>query len=70
MHSDTMKPSAFNFITVKQAAELLGYHPEHIRELARDGKLPAVKAGARAWLFDPDELLAWRAEHPKRGVRA
>ena len=50
-------------ITVQEAAELLGYHPEHVRRLARQGRLPAVKVGARVWCFSPAELRKWQELH-------
>lgn len=32
-------------MTVKEAAEYTGYHPEHIRRLCRKGKLDFTRAG-------------------------
>ena len=40
------------FLTVKQVADVLGFHPETIREYARTGVLPAIRTGYR-WRFDP-----------------
>lgn len=54
-----MTPKA-NLISAEGAAALLGYHPEHVRRLARQGRIPALKVGA--WVFDPDELRAWQRE--------
>ena len=31
------------WLTVNEAAELSGYHPEHIRRLIREGKIEAKK---------------------------
>lgn len=31
--------------TVKDASEILDYHPDHIRRLARQGKLDYIKRG-------------------------
>jgi excisionase family DNA binding protein len=33
------------WLTVTQAAEISGYHPERIRELIREGKINAHKFG-------------------------
>ena len=35
-----------DWITTGEAAELSGYHPERIRELAREGKIVARKWGS------------------------
>jgi predicted DNA-binding transcriptional regulator AlpA len=50
-------------LTKKQAAELLGYHPEHVMRLSRSGDFPrAIKLGRAqncAVRFDAAELEAW-----------
>ncbi len=43
------------FITAKEAADLLSYTVAHIRGLANRGKIPAYKRG-RAWLFKKSEV--------------
>lgn len=52
-------------LTKKEAAELLGYHPEHVMRLSRTGEFPrAIKLGRSqncAVRFDADELEAWLA---------
>jgi excisionase family DNA binding protein len=40
-----------NFLSVNEAAELSGYHPEHIRRLIREGKIKAQKF-ASVWQVD------------------
>lgn len=40
---------------VYQAADFLGYHVQTTRDLARLGKIPALKR-RRAWLFSSKEL--------------
>lgn len=42
--------------TVQDIADLLGYHPQYVRILARKGSLPAMKRG-RKWIFCKEELL-------------
>ncbi len=38
-----------DYLTVEEAAEMLDYHPESVRQLIRDGKLRADKKGTM-WL--------------------
>lgn len=52
------------FLTVNQVAEMLGFHPETIREYARTGVIPAVRAGYR-WRFDPGVLADWLRERER-----
>jgi len=47
-----------NVITVKEAAERSGYHPEYIRRLIRDGKIAAEKLGT-VYLVDAESLQAY-----------
>jgi excisionase family DNA binding protein len=47
-----------DWITTKQAAELSGYHPEHLRELIRDEKIKAQKFGI-VWQIERRSLLAY-----------
>jgi molybdopterin-binding protein len=44
-------------LSVDQAATLLHVHPKRVRNLARSGKLPAVRVGRR-WLFHRDRIEA------------
>ena len=46
------------FLTVKQVADVLGFHPETIREYARTGVIPAIRTGYR-WRFDPGVFADW-----------
>ncbi|OVE75831.1 hypothetical protein BVX97_03200 [bacterium E08(2017)] len=49
-------------LTVKDAATLLGGHPETIRRLARKGSIPAFKLG-RDWRFNRQALTEWAESH-------
>ncbi len=49
---------ATEWITTQEAAELSGYHPDHLRELIRAGKVGAVKKG-NAWWVARKSLLAY-----------
>ena len=45
-----------DLITAQEAAALLHMHVKRVQQLARDGKLPAVRYG-RKWLFRRSELV-------------
>jgi hypothetical protein len=47
-----------NWVSVSEASELSGYHPEHIRRLIRQGKINAKKFSI-VWMVDRDSLLAY-----------
>ena len=47
-----------DWVTTLEAADLTGYHPEHLRELIREGKIVAEKKGAMWWV-DRKSLLAY-----------
>ena len=62
-----------DWITTTEAAELSGYHPDHLRELIRDGQIAAVKKG-NAWWVDRKALVAYlkaaqKAEDKRRGPK-
>ena len=43
-------------LTSDGAAELLGYHVQYVRILARGGRLPAIKR-YRQWYFNEKEIM-------------
>jgi excisionase family DNA binding protein len=47
-----------NLLSVNEAAELSGYHPEHIRRLIRGGKIKAQKF-ASVWQVDRYSLMLY-----------
>ncbi len=53
-----------DLITAKEAAALLRMHVKRVQQLARDGKLPAVRYG-RKWLFRRKELVEDRGREPR-----
>jgi excisionase family DNA binding protein len=60
-----------NRLNLQQAAEFLGAHPETIRKLAKNGKIPARKVG-KGWAFIEEDLAAWvsgRYPHSGRELR-
>jgi len=59
-------------LSADQAAALLHIHPRRVRNLARAGKLPAVRVGRR-WLFQRQRLeamLGATVERPAIGLDA
>lgn len=49
--------------TAAEVSQILGGQPcsDHIRMLARNGKLPCIKTAANQYLFDPEEVEYWLA---------
>lgn len=54
------------WLTTKQAAELIGYNAEYIRKLAQSGKIQAQKLG-RDWVIQRADLLAYARSVEKKG---
>ena len=52
--------SAYEFVDTERAANILGCTPGNVRDLARRGRLPAVRSGGR-WLYPAAAVVA-RAE--------
>ena len=48
-------------LSVFEAAKLLGYHPQTIRDKAALGQIPGIKRG-RKWIFSEAELLDFLKE--------
>ncbi len=59
---------ADDWITVKEASNLAGYHAEHIRELIRDGRITGRKV-VIVWLVSRKSLLNYLQEQAKRGEK-
>ncbi len=57
-----------DWITTKQATELSGYHPEHIRELVRERKIKAQKFG-EVWQVSRSSLLTYVRQSEKLGEK-
>jgi hypothetical protein len=47
-----------DWISSAEAAELSGYHPEHIRRLARQDQFTVTKKGMMFWI-DRDSFVAF-----------
>lgn len=48
------------WVTTEEAAALVGYCPEYLRRLARDGKVKAQKKSG-IWFIDRAALLEYKA---------
>ena len=61
------------WLSVAEAADLSGYHPQHVRALVRDECVAARRFGRRAWQIERASLLRYvearRAAGRKRGPR-
>jgi len=47
-----------NWISVSEAAQISGYHPEHIRRIIREGKIKAQKFSI-VWQVDKSSLTEY-----------
>lgn len=55
---------ASDLLTTEETAELLRRHPEHVRRLARTGRLQGVRTAPRApWLFRRIHVEAYLSAH-------
>ena len=50
-----------NLLTAEQVAQLFSLKVRQVKELARQGRIPAVKLG-RLWRFPEDSLKEWIEE--------
>jgi excisionase family DNA binding protein len=57
-----------DWITTREASQLSGYHPEHVRELLREGKVRGRKFGD-VWQVDRANLLAYVRSVEKLGAK-
>jgi excisionase family DNA binding protein len=57
-----------DWLTVKEAAKLSGYHPEHLRELIREGIILARKFGP-VWAVSRESLLAYVRKMQESGEK-
>lgn len=58
------------YVGVKQVSERLRIHPESVRRLIRQGKLPAIKFGNK-WLVEVSTLEQYASRYdPRPGNKA
>jgi len=55
-----------DWLTTQQAAELSGYHPDHLRRLIRAGEIRGRKWG-QAWQVSRESLLVYLDAAAKAG---
>jgi excisionase family DNA binding protein len=53
-----------DWISITEASQLTGYHPEHLRELVREGKIQVSRKGPMFWV-DRRSLLAYLRKREK-----
>lgn len=58
-----------DWLTVIEAADLAGYHPNHIRRLIRSGEIKARKWGQLAWMVGRESLVSYLKLSESRGGR-
>ena len=61
----TGSPTLEKLLDVKAVVEILGDTEVHIYQLARAGKLPAIRVG-KYWKFVPSALQSWIEEQSKK----
>lgn len=58
-----------DWITTADAVELSGYHPDHLRELLRAGKIQGRKFGRLVWQINRESLNAYIVSMRERGEK-
>jgi len=63
-------PVLDNYVSVVEAAETLGVHPETVKRMCREGRIPARKVH-NMWLIHKKELAKFAStyDEPRRGKR-
>jgi excisionase family DNA binding protein len=61
-----MSTSLENYATVSDVAERLNIHPESVRRLIKQGKIPAIKIFNRRWLVERHILEQYAAHYDTR----
>ncbi len=54
-------------ISLSEAAELYGFHPNYLNQLVRRGRLKAQKVG-KFWLTTPADVETYLESRQKKGV--
>lgn len=57
-----------DWISITEAAQLSGYHPDRIRELAREGKIKGQKI-VTIWQVSRTSVLAYLRTVGKKGAK-
>jgi excisionase family DNA binding protein len=56
------------YLTVADVVEIFRCHPETVKRMARDGKLPAIKFGDR-WFFPKEDFARYLSEEAQSRLR-
>lgn len=59
--------NSMTMINSRQVAEILDYHPQYVRDLTLQGKLPAKKVSGN-WAYDEKEITALKERADKIGL--
>jgi len=59
--------SAFRFLSVDEAATLLGVTTGRVYQLLLAGRIKGHKLGEKTWAIDPAEIAARKLNTPPRG---
>lgn len=65
---DTFEQFTQNHLDLVEAAQALGIHPQSLRRLIKDGKIPARKFAGK-YLIDRDKLEMFKANYDPRPGR-
>ena len=57
------------YVTVKEAADLIGVQESRVRQLLLEGVLVGRKFGQRAWMVRRDSASEFRNNRPRRGPK-
>lgn len=69
--NDNQNPSADQqWITTKEAAEIVDVSVQHIRYLIKQGKIQAQKFGQHAWMVDKESALEYALSERKPGPKS
>lgn len=55
------------FLTVKEAADLLRVSPVTVYRMAQKGEIPSYRVGSKRIVFDREELVAWVKNRDREG---
>jgi Helix-turn-helix domain len=56
------------WLSITEASNLVDYHPDHLRELVREGKVKARKI-VTVWQVSKSSLFAYVRERERRGEK-
>ena len=67
---DNTPPHPTEWLSVTEAADLIGYHPQTVRDLVRDGRVTARRFGRRAWQIERASLLSYVEAMRRQGRKS